>query len=592
MNEDNNQSGNFNQASSSFSNDEKKQERKEAVEKVGQVAARGAADYFTGGKYEQLRKAPVVGKVAQGAEKVAGKAAHIANAASLGTMGRAANTLNKAGVLDAADKAVGMIGGGKGSDFPNNNTMPKNTNPNPEALNHSNNLSNKGLDKPKEDSKKTPSTGLPDNKKETKDTQNDNSSITATTEETDVVKKAVSFKLVGCLIILLLLGSFLLIPIIFMAGGMNVSSIMSNTDCSVSDSSNCSDDNATFGERFKNFIKYGTFGSNAEVFAEKITETYNNIGEREGMLINPSLLAATLVANIDDLKTEINKNGEAEINADVLKRLNYIEEVAELQLIEGSTVYYCNVKEVDGKNIYYTTVPEVIVDESLAVRGKCKASTVGQYVKLSETKYDEEEYFKNLESSVVLKELYPEYKGDTSLLVEKIRTQYMLYRIFNPDDSDVGNIPESLMSDEMVNLKAPVHGSYFITSPFGNRGTIYSGANVIADGVHLGIDVVPTDHVIYAAGDGVVTRANFESTGGNVVEITHTTSTGDRYISQYGHLKSFLVSKGDVVKSGDEIGIMGSTGAATGPHLHFGMKNLQTNEWLNPRNLFTEATNY
>ena len=168
-----------------------------------------------------------------------------------------------------------------------------------------------------------------------------------------------------------------------------------------------------------------------------------------------------------------------------------------------------------------------------------------------------------------------------------------MYKILNDGEEDVGNIPITLMSDLNVALQVPLKGQYYITSPFGNRGTIYSGTNVVADGAHLGIDVVPyNDKNIYAAGNGIVTRANFESVGGNVIEITHTTSTGEKYISQYAHLDEFLVSVGTEVKAGDLIAVMGSTGAATGPHLHFGMKDLQNNEWLNPRNLFTGATNY
>ena len=100
------------------------------------------------------------------------------------------------------------------------------------------------------------------------------------------------------------------------------------------------------------------------------------------------------------------------------------------------------------------------------------------------------------------------------------------------------------------------------------------------------MDLVSNDKSIYAAGDGVVTRANTETLGGKVIEITHTTSDGKRYISQYGHLSQFLVSVGDRVKAGEIIGIMGDTGKTSGVHLHFQMWNVDTKETYNPANVF------
>jgi murein DD-endopeptidase MepM/ murein hydrolase activator NlpD len=90
---------------------------------------------------------------------------------------------------------------------------------------------------------------------------------------------------------------------------------------------------------------------------------------------------------------------------------------------------------------------------------------------------------------------------------------------------------------------------------------------------HLGIDVIGKvgDPVIAAAG-GVVTGSFSEPAYGNRVEITHgTDASGKRTRTVYKHLQRRLVSKGDVVARGQQIGTLGTTGMLSGgiPHLHF-----------------------
>lgn len=101
-----------------------------------------------------------------------------------------------------------------------------------------------------------------------------------------------------------------------------------------------------------------------------------------------------------------------------------------------------------------------------------------------------------------------------------------------------------------------------ITSPYGVERTI--------DGIksiHKGIDLISNsgDTKVKAIADGVI-RGNFYDPDGfgNYVSIEHL--DGKRSI--YAHLSSFNKKAGDVVKAGDIIGIMGSTGHSTGPHVH------------------------
>ena len=88
-----------------------KQLEKESTAKAGATAAHIAADYYTGGSYEQIRNAPIVGGLAKAAEKQVGK--RFANMPGSKNLGKAAKALDDAGAIDAIDSAAGMIAGSK-----------------------------------------------------------------------------------------------------------------------------------------------------------------------------------------------------------------------------------------------------------------------------------------------------------------------------------------------------------------------------------------------------------------------------------------------------------------------------------------------
>ena len=100
-------------------------------------------------------------------------------------------------------------------------------------------------------------------------------------------------------------------------------------------------------------------------------------------------------------------------------------------------------------------------------------------------------------------------------------------------------------------------------SPFGYRvHPIYHTVRM-----HTGVDLTaPKGTPVYASGDGVVVRADASSRGyGNHIRISH----GYGYITLYGHLTKMLVKAGQKVKRGELIGLVGSTGLSTSPHLHY-----------------------
>lgn len=102
---------------------------------------------------------------------------------------------------------------------------------------------------------------------------------------------------------------------------------------------------------------------------------------------------------------------------------------------------------------------------------------------------------------------------------------------------------------------------YYISSYYGYR----KNPNTGAEELHRGVDIaVPTGTLVYAAHDGTVTEAAYDSYYGNYVVITD--SKG--YTTKYAHMDSLNVSAGQSIKKGDNIGKSGNTGSSTGSHLH------------------------
>jgi murein DD-endopeptidase MepM/ murein hydrolase activator NlpD len=115
-------------------------------------------------------------------------------------------------------------------------------------------------------------------------------------------------------------------------------------------------------------------------------------------------------------------------------------------------------------------------------------------------------------------------------------------------------------------LKAPVEFRY-ISSGF-TTGLRYIEAWNVATG-HRAIDYAAAAGTpIRAVGEGTVTFAGWSSAGyGNLVSIRH----NGTYSTNYGHQSKIYVKKGQKVSQGDTIGLVGSTGFSTGPHLHYEM---------------------
>jgi len=131
---------------------------------------------------------------------------------------------------------------------------------------------------------------------------------------------------------------------------------------------------------------------------------------------------------------------------------------------------------------------------------------------------------------------------------------YFIWPVHGKDDGAV-----AFHSDQLDDI------GYYIFQYFGRP----------EDGYHDGLDInaIGRDDLnddVIAVADGIVVASEFDNGFGNLVRIKHYTPWGDVY-SQVGHLSQRLVSKDNVVKQGQLIGKLGSTGNSTGPHIHYSL---------------------
>ena len=125
---------------------------------------------------------------------------------------------------------------------------------------------------------------------------------------------------------------------------------------------------------------------------------------------------------------------------------------------------------------------------------------------------------------------------------------------------DTNKSEKSVSKKLTIGLSKPLSG--IITSRFGGR----KSPGGIGSTNHKGLDIASkAGTTIKAAASGTVKFAGYKGSLGNLVIIDH----GNGIQTYYGHSSKIYVKKGQQVNVGDKIAAVGSTGAATGPHLHF-----------------------
>lgn len=120
---------------------------------------------------------------------------------------------------------------------------------------------------------------------------------------------------------------------------------------------------------------------------------------------------------------------------------------------------------------------------------------------------------------------------------------------------------QSNIDKKMFPSEVPLANAEY-SSYFGWRIDPFTGKNALHQGVDL---TAPEGTPIMAAAGGIVVFAGNHPRYGNMVEIDH----GNDFVTRYGHASKLLVKEGQIVRRGQEIARVGSTGRSTGSHLHF-----------------------
>lgn len=169
-------------------------------------------------------------------------------------------------------------------------------------------------------------------------------------------------------------------------------------------------------------------------------------------------------------------------------------------------------------------------------------------ITLENSKAVKNSYINNLtEQEKETKEKIEKYQEELDL----INLEMLLSSMENNDSMYVGGI-----------FLWPTPGYYTITSPFGMR--LHPILKTYR--VHTGMDIgAPMGSFVLAANSGVVSKATYSASYGNLVMINH----GNGISTAYAHGSEILVEEGQEVNRGDVIMKVGSTGWSTGPHLHF-----------------------
>jgi len=153
-----------------------------------------------------------------------------------------------------------------------------------------------------------------------------------------------------------------------------------------------------------------------------------------------------------------------------------------------------------------------------------------------------------------------------SLNLEEVQHAVDRLQIVSDRQADLLTMAESRLFERKIKAMAiptqlPVLNGR-IGSPFGWRIDPFTGKSAL----HTGLDFpAETGTPIFASAGGLVVTQEHQPEYGNMIEVDH----GNSLISRYAHTSKVFVKKGDLIKRGQKIALVGATGRSTGPHLHY-----------------------
>ena len=164
------------------------------------------------------------------------------------------------------------------------------------------------------------------------------------------------------------------------------------------------------------------------------------------------------------------------------------------------------------------------------------------------------------------------------------QTEELAYRSGGPETLENSDPEDAAIEAQLRDISATLNAAYLpsmwahlgkINNEFGFRRNPFGGRSYE---FHAGMDIDgERGDMVVAPGNGTVIKAAWSGGYGNMIEVDH----GKGLTTRYGHLSKIEIAEGDTVTRGQLIGLVGSTGRSTGPHLHFELR--LNDKPINPR---------
>ena len=299
------------------------------------------------------------------------------------------------------------------------------------------------------------------------------------------------------------------------------------------------------------------------------------------LLILPILfLGFYFLLNTFNSDSILNKNSTIYNQAEIIKDLEYKNKTQEDELKQYQKVVSKQIKDNDKKlkkinDILVANqkksdkIVKVLFDTKGLSRESRKAGSGGELDndsnKINIDNSDIQNlYNKSLLNDNIINKLFKKVNIE-SIYLSNIETK------FNSNIKYWSSIPSRMPMD--------IKRGIYISSYYGYRDDPFSDKRQF----HAGDDFsAKIGTPVKSTGDGIVSKAQFDSRFGNFIEIDH----GYGFKTVYAHLKDgLLVKKGDKVNRGQSIAYLGNTGRSTAPHLHYEVKF--KNKTVNPRKYYT-----
>lgn len=323
--------------------------------------------------------------------------------------------------------------------------------------------------------------------------------------------------------------------------------------------------------------KISEAGKNIENINVELTENLEVINKLDEEIYNYEEQIEIISQNLENIEKQII---EAEEYLETIEdRYEHQKEVLETRLVawyEAGPTRYLDVllnskSIVDFITNYYLIAEVAEYDKELLDNiekekqqiEKIEQSLTASKANLKEIKSEQKKIAISLENSKVVRNSYINKLTEEEVTIKE---EIDLYQ----EELDLVELEILLAAlEQNGNTKYvggtfawPAPGYYTITSPYGMR----LHPVLKSYRTHTGMDIgAPLGSYAIAANDGIVTKSTYSYSYGNMIMIDH----GGGVTTLYAHGSELIAQVGDVVKRGDAIMKVGSTGWSTGPHLHF-----------------------